>query len=73
MLAKYDLHVETILINKVLPDDVDGEFFLKRREHEQQYVEQIEKVFQKQHRIYIPLFARDILNRQRLEEFSHYF
>jgi len=73
MLAKYDLHVETILVNKVLPDDVDGDFFLKRREHEQQYVKQIEKVFQKQHRIYIPLFSRDILNRQKLEEFSHYF
>lgn len=73
LLGKYDLHVETILVNKVLPDEVDGEFFLKRREHEQQYVKQIEKSFNEQQRIYIPLFSHDILNKQELEEFSHYF
>lgn len=73
LLDKYHLHVKTLIVNKVLPENVDGEFFMKRKEHERQYVEQIENTFTKQQLIYVPMFSRDIINGQQLKEFSNYF
>lgn len=73
LLDKYHLHVKTVIVNKVLPDDVDGDFLLQRREHEKQYVSMIEETFQKQELIYVPLFSHDVTNKQELEDFSTYY
>lgn len=73
LLDKYHIHVKTLIVNKILPNHVDGEFFLKRREHEQRYVKQIKETFEKKRLIYIPLFSHDIINKQQLEKFSNNF
>ncbi|WP_373895850.1 ArsA family ATPase [Virgibacillus natechei] len=73
LLDKYHLHVKTVIVNKVLPDDADGEFLQQRREHEKQYVSMIEETFQKQERIYVPLFSHDITNIEQLADFSTYY
>lgn len=73
LLDKYHLHVKTLIINKVLPDNADGKFLLQRKEHEQQYLDMITEIFAKQQQINIPLFSHDITNKQQLEEFSNYF
>ncbi|RNF39135.1 ArsA family ATPase [Planococcus salinus] len=73
LLHKYDLHVNTLLINKVLPAEADGEFLMERRKHEKQYVELIEETFKKQQLIYIPLFSQDIVSKEQLELFSKHF
>ncbi|MGM8213760.1 ArsA family ATPase [Virgibacillus sp. W0430] len=72
LLENYDLHVKTLIVNKVLPEAVDGAFFQKRKEHEQKYVNQIEQTFKGKQLIYIPLFYHDIINEEELEQFSQY-
>ncbi|SDQ65935.1 arsenite efflux ATP-binding protein ArsA [Virgibacillus subterraneus] len=73
LLDKYHLHVKTLIVNKVLPDDVDGNFLLQRKGHEQQYMDTIKETFTKQQLIYVPLFSRDIMDKQQLNDFSKYF
>ncbi|MFD1361540.1 ArsA family ATPase [Lentibacillus salinarum] len=73
LLDQYHLHVKTLIINKVLPDDADGEFLLQRKKHEQQYMRMIRETFKQQEKIYIPLFPYDIVNQEQLETYSHYF
>lgn len=73
LLDHYHLHVKTLIINKVLPEDASGDFIEKRREHEKQYLEIIDETFLKQRLIYVPLFTNDITCKQELEEFSYFF
>lgn len=73
LLDKYHLHVKTLIVNKVLPEEADGAFLEKRREHEKQYLQQIEEVFTKQKLIYVPLLSHDITNREELDSFSNYY
>src|SRR5699024_7253245 len=72
LLDQYHLHVETLIVNKVLPENADGEFLMERKKHERQYINSIEDKFNKQQLIYIPMFSRDIINEQHLEKFSNY-
>ncbi|GAA0613841.1 TRC40/GET3/ArsA family transport-energizing ATPase [Virgibacillus siamensis] len=73
LLDKYHLHVKTLIINKVLPDDADGEFILQRKAHETQYMDLIKQTFTKQELIYVPFFSYDITSKQQLDDFSSYF
>ncbi len=56
LLEKYHLHVKTLIVNKVLPNQTDGEFFKQRKEHEKQYLKLIEDTFKKQELIMVPFF-----------------
>ncbi|ASN05949.1 ArsA family ATPase [Virgibacillus necropolis] len=73
LLDDYHLHVKTLLVNKILPENPEGEFLGKRKEHERQYITMIEETFTKQELVYIPLFSNDITDKQQLENFSEYF
>lgn len=73
LLDQYHLHVKTLIINKLLPDNAEGEFLLKRKEHEQQYLDMIEETFAEQEKIYVPLFPHDITEKQHLEAFSNHY
>ena len=73
LLSTYDLHVSTVIINKVLPEDVGGEFFRQRQRHEQTYLKMIDDTFKDQQLIYVPLFPHDISSKDELETFSLYF
>ncbi|WP_077300570.1 ArsA family ATPase [Virgibacillus pantothenticus] len=73
LLAKHQLYVKTLIINKLLPQQVEGEFFLKRKQMEQAYVQQIEEKFKGQQKWYVPLFNHDIMDKKQLEAFSTFF
>ena len=73
LLGNYDLKVSTLIVNKVLPEEVDGDFMMERKKHEQQYINQIEKTFLEQKLLYVPLFSKDIVSREQLTRYSHYF
>src|SRR5690606_15786563 len=45
LLDKYHLHVKTLIINKVLPEKVEGEFFQERKKHETKYMDMIKETF----------------------------
>lgn len=73
LLDNYHLHVNTLIVNKILPENPVGEFLSRRKEHEKQYVSMIEESFNRQELVYIPLFSNDIANEQQLEQFGGYF
>ncbi|MBT2216245.1 TRC40/GET3/ArsA family transport-energizing ATPase [Virgibacillus dakarensis] len=73
LLDKYHLHVRTLIVNKVLPNDVDGDFFLRRKKHEKQYLKMIAATFPDKQRFYVPLLSHDITNREQLETFLRRF
>lgn len=72
LLAKYDLHVRTLVVNRVLPEMDEGEFFRERKRLEQHYIEKIKRNFHKQQLIFIPFFSHDILNKEQLEKFASF-
>lgn len=73
LLDKYDLHVKTLIVNKILPEEADGIFLLERKKLEKQYTQMIENKFTAQQLIYIPLFSQDITSKSQLELFSDHF
>ena len=73
LLDNYHLHVKTIIVNKILPNEADGAFFEKRKVHEKTYVSMIEDAFQRQKLIFVPLFSEDITSKQQLENMSLFF
>ncbi|MCG7333136.1 ArsA family ATPase [Salinicoccus roseus] len=73
LLDKYHLHVKTLIINKVLPDDADGTFLAQRREYEQRYLKEIEDTFPDQNLIRVPLLPHDITTIEELDRFSAYY
>ncbi|MDQ0429754.1 arsenite-transporting ATPase [Planomicrobium stackebrandtii] len=73
LLHNYHLHVNTLIINKVLPKEADGEFLMERKKHEKKYMQQIEETFPNQKLVYVPLFSQDIVSKTQLELFSEHF
>lgn len=73
LLHQYHLHVKTLIINKVLPEEADGDFLMERKKHEKKYMELIKETFPKQELIYIPLFSQDIISMDQLKMFSGNF
>lgn len=73
LLHNYHLHVKTLIINKILPEEADGEFLMERKKHEKKYLKQIEETFPKQKLVQVPLFSQDIISKTQLELFSEYF
>lgn len=73
LLDQYHLHVKTLIVNKVLPDEADGAFLLERKKHEKQYLDLIEETFAGKWLIYIPLLSQDITSKAQLRVFSNFF
>ncbi|KGX87159.1 arsenic transporter ATPase [Pontibacillus litoralis JSM 072002] len=71
-LDKHHLRVETLIVNKVLPDDADGVFLSKRRKQEEMYVKEIKETFVNQSIVPVPLLEEDISDMERLMEFAAY-
>ncbi|MFE8699218.1 ArsA family ATPase [Cytobacillus sp. FJAT-54145] len=71
-LSQHQLNVNTVIVNKLIPDEADGSFMARRRENEQSYKLEIEEVFNKQNRILIPLLEHDISNLDHVQIISEY-
>lgn len=72
MLEQYHLHVETLIVNRVLPDGDKGSFFKQRKDYEANYINEIKQTFSDKQLIYIPFFPYDITTSEQLEYFSTY-
>lgn len=72
LLESYGLLVTSLIINKVLPEEADGDFIMERKKHEKKYVKLINETFIKQQRIFVPWFSQDIISKKQLELFSDY-
>ncbi|GEL77118.1 ArsA family ATPase [Tenuibacillus multivorans] len=71
-LHQYHLHVRTLIVNKVLPNEADGEFLQKRRHIEQNYLKEIHDQFRKQRLVEIPLYEEDISDLGKLNVFAEH-
>ncbi|KAA0546626.1 ArsA family ATPase [Bacillus sp. BGMRC 2118] len=71
-LSKFDIDVHSVIINKCLSEEVDGEFWRKRKEVEKEYFGQIEHEFTQQTKLYIPLFETDISTLTLLDRYADY-
>jgi len=72
MLDQYHLHVKTLVVNRILPVHVEGEFLTERKKLEEKHVQEIEELFHDKQLVYIPYFKHDIINMDKLLEFSSY-
>ncbi|WP_026092425.1 ArsA family ATPase [Calidifontibacillus oryziterrae] len=70
LLNQYHLHVNLLIINKVLPEEITDQFFQKRKLREKEYINKIEQTFKSQEKLYIPLLEEDISSLSLLENFS---
>lgn len=72
MLEQYHLHVKTLIVNRILPDEEKGSFINQRKEHEANYLKEIKQTFSDKQLIYIPFFPYDITTSNQLYKFSTY-
>lgn len=66
-LRHFNVPVAAMVVNRVLPDHVDGDFFTKRREQEARYRKEIDETFASIRRIEVPLLESDVQGIQTLE------
>lgn len=71
-LSHYNIEVQTLFVNKVLPKCVREEFFKKRKQQQSVYIKEIEDTFQDKEIILLPLLTEDICTRKALEDLSSY-
>jgi len=71
-LEKYKIHVNTLIINRILPDNVEGKFWENRKKLENKYLKEIEEYFSNKNLIKIPLIDEDV-KIDNLKHISKYF
>lgn len=59
-LSRYDLHVRTLIVNKMFPQSVSDPFFRGRLEQQQKYRARIDAEFPEQAKLDLPLLSHDI-------------
>lgn len=72
ILKKYQIPVNDIVVNRILPDTLTDEFWIARKKLEKQYLEDIEAAFGDKHIIRVPLLQSDIQSNQ-IEMVAAYF
>jgi arsenite/tail-anchored protein-transporting ATPase len=69
-LHQHGIHVNTIVVNKVIPEEADGRFMAQRRCNERLYLDEIKDKFKNQRQIFVPLLEQDICSLSTLELIS---
>lgn len=72
-LERNGIPVEGVIINRVLPEKTDGEFFKKRKEVEDRYMKQIEEKFGDRVLYRIPLMEYDISGYESIDSVAKIF
>jgi len=70
LLREFNVNVCGIIVNRVLPDNLDGTFYQARRQQEQVYRDEIARRFANQSLIWIPQFETDVYGVKNLERVS---
>lgn len=71
-LKDHEIPVISIIINKLLPKEVDGTFFQKRKEQQSYYLKQIDEQFPTLQKVYFPLLKEDISTIDHLNYIAEY-
>jgi arsenite/tail-anchored protein-transporting ATPase len=70
MLRESNVNVCGILVNRVLPDNLEGDFYRARRQQEQVYRDEIKRRFTGYPVTWIPQFETDVYGIRNLERIS---
>lgn len=71
-LGLFNYPVDSVVINRILPEAVnEGEFYNKRRELQQQYIEMIENNFRPLPLWYAPYYAHEVVGIEALSQLAH--
>lgn len=70
LLGKYQIPVEALIINKILPEQAGGEFLRKRKNQEKLYLEEINDRFPDKSIYKVPMLEKDISGLKDLELLS---
>ena len=60
VLTKFRVPVSAMVVNRLLPDDAEGEFLRERRIQERAYREEIDREFSALRRVHVPLLEHDV-------------
>lgn len=66
-LTGNDVHVGALIVNRVFPDSVEGDFMKNRLDQQSEYLEEIESRFQERQVVRVEQEARDITEREQLD------
>ena len=66
LLADTGVHVGGVVINRVLPDHLEGEFYRSRKAQEQVYLEEIARRFSSMPRVVVEQLPRDVYGLESL-------
>jgi arsenite-transporting ATPase len=72
MLQKHEIPIEMIIVNRILPEDLSDPFFIRRKERENLYLEQMKDMFAEQNLHYIPMLEYDVHGTSALEKIAQY-
>lgn len=67
-LTKFDIPVAGAVVNRVLPEEADGEFLANRRKQEARYLDRIDREFAALPTLRIPMLASDVTGMDSLRE-----
>ena len=67
LLADTGVDVGGLIVNRVLPDDLEGEFYRSRKAQEETYLEEIDRRFKRLSRVRVRQLPRDVYGLTPLE------
>jgi arsenite-transporting ATPase len=70
MLADTGVDVGGLVVNRVLPDDLEGDFYQSRKAQEQTYLAEIDRRFKRLARVRVRQLPRDVYGLVPLEQIS---
>jgi arsenite-transporting ATPase len=70
ILRESNVNVCGVVVNRVLPDDLEGDFYKSRRKQEQIYVDEIRQRFSGYPLAWVPQLATDVYGLDNLERVS---
>jgi arsenite-transporting ATPase len=68
LLSDTGVHVGGLIVNRLLPDDLEGDFFRSRKAQENTYLDEIDRRFRRLRRVRVHQLPRDVYG---LEPLSH--
>jgi arsenite-transporting ATPase len=70
LLADAGIDVGGLVVNRVLPDDLEGEFYLSRKAQERTYLDEIDRRFKRFPRVIVRQLPRDVYGIDPLARIS---
>lgn len=72
ILEKYNIHVNGLIVNRILPRDTLDDFWKEKKEQERKYLNEIEEIFKGMNIVKLPLLSKD-MNSETIDLIAEYF